>query len=219
MKSPPAEGHAFRGFFVEEQAMAFQSLSDLKTVLAVSGSSDDPLLQSLQTTAEAAVEAHCRRNFTGGTFTEFFAGGSHLVFLRNYPVAAITEIRVDVDRVFGAETVQEATSYHLLADRGVIQCRRGRFVVGASPNQYPGAVKVVYTTATGQVPAPVAHASAELVGHWYRQAKTHAQRNHLNTLQETYAGTVTQYPWGQSGGFRWPAGVLQLLEPYRAISI
>ena len=82
-------------------------------------------------------------------------------------------------------------------------------------DDFPGAVRIAYTTATGQVPAAVGRAYAELVGHWYRQVKTHSSLTFLNQLQQTSSGVVTEYPWGQSGGFRIPTGVLQLLERYR----
>ncbi|HVK17914.1 MAG TPA: hypothetical protein VM533_13280 [Fimbriiglobus sp.] len=80
---------------------------------------------------------------------------------------------------------------------------------------WPVAVRIAYTTATGQVPAAITRAYAELVGHWYRQVKTHSSQTFLNQLQQTNGSVVTEYPWGQSGGFRVPAGVLQLLERYR----
>ena len=58
-------------------------------------------------------------------------------------------------------------------------------------------------------------AYAELIGHWYRQVKTQVATGQLNVIQQTNGTTVTEYPWGQSGGFRLPAGVLALLAPYR----
>jgi hypothetical protein len=140
--------------------------------------------------------------------------------LRNYPVTAVTSVKVDPDRAFGAETVLDPASYYVHSERGVVESLGGPFVpsrpgwrVGAE--DFPGAVRIAYTTATGQVPAAVGRAYAELVGHWYRQVKTHSSLNFLNQLQLTNGSVVTEYPWGQSGGFRVPTGVLQLLEGYR----
>ena len=70
-------------------------------------------------------------------------------------------------------------------------------------------------SATGAVPAAVCRAYAELIGHWYRQAKTHAALGHQDLLQQTNGSTVTEYAWGLSGGFGVPKGVLQVLDLYR----
>jgi hypothetical protein len=58
-------------------------------------------------------------------------------------------------------------------------------------------------------------AYAELIGHWYRQAKTFTATEQQNVLQHTVGTAVTQYPWGQSGGYRLPAGVKQVLDMYK----
>jgi uncharacterized phiE125 gp8 family phage protein len=200
--------------------MPLDTLANVKTQLGITTSADDTLLTQLQAAADAFVEEYCQRSFLGGSFTEDHPGGARAAFLRNYPVTAVTSVKVDPNRAFGAETVIDAASYHVHADRGVVESLGGPFVpsrpgwpVGAA--DFPGAVRVAYTTATGAVPAAVQRAYAELIGHWYRQVKTHVATGQLNQSDRTDAGVVTSYPWGQAGGFRLPAGVLQLLKPYR----
>jgi uncharacterized phiE125 gp8 family phage protein len=193
--------------------MALLALSDLKLHLGVTGSADDDLLDQLQAAADEFVAVHCGREFEGGTFTEPFAGGSRLLLLRNFPVTAVTAVKVDPARAFGAGTERAADTFVVHADRGVVENLAGPFVPGAARGAFPNTVQVVYTTATGAVPAAVARASADLVGHWYRQTKTHASAGQLNVMEATDG---TRYPWGQSGGFSTPAGVLEALAPYRA---
>ena len=200
--------------------MALATLSDVKTHLGITTAADDTLLAQLQTSADDFVEQYCGRSFAGGSFTEDHSGGARMAFLRNYPVTAVTSVKVDPDRAFGTETVLDPADYYVHADRGVVEALGGPFVpsrpgwrVGA--DDFPGAVRIAYTTATGQVPAAITRAYAELIGHWYRQVKTHGTLTHLNQLQQTNGSVVTEYPWGQSGGFRIPTGVLQLLERYR----
>ncbi len=200
--------------------MPLATLSDVKTALAVADSADDPMIAQLQTAAESFVESVCGRNFGGGTFTEDHPGGGHLLFLKNYPVTAVASVKVDATRGFAADSLLPAAGYAVHADRGVIELLDGTFVptlpgwnVGA--DAFPGAVRVVYSTATGAVPAAVTQAYADLIGHWYRQAKTHAATGQLNIGQ---SGDTT-YPWGQSSGFRLPAGVLELLRPFRSPAI
>ena len=200
--------------------MAIDTLENVKTHLGVTISTDDTLITKLQAAADAFIEDYCRRLFTGGTFTEDHSGGSRLLFLRNYPVGSITLIHVDPDRAFGASTLADPASYYLHADRGLVESLAGPFVPPrpgwrVDSDDFPGAVRIVYSTPTGQVPQSVARAYAELIGHWYRQAKTHVATTQQNLIQQTNGTTVTEYPWGQSGGYRLPEGVLQLLRSYR----
>lgn len=191
--------------------MALDTLANVKLHLGITTSADDALLTQLQAAADAFIEEHCSRTFTGGSFTEDHPGGARAVFLRNFPVSAVTSVKVDTNRVFGAETTLDASDYILHAERGVIESVEGPFV----PFAAPASVRVAYTTPSSQVPAAVTRAYAELIGHWYREAKTAVATGQQNLLQQTSGTTVTEYPWGQSGGFRLPTGVLQLLEPYR----
>lgn len=196
--------------------MSIDTLANVKLHLGITTSADDALLTQLQAAADAFIEEHCSRTFGGGSFTEDHPGGGRAVFLRNFPVSAVTSVKVDTARGFGAETTLDASDYILHADRGVIESIDGPFVPShTSANDFPGAVRVAYATPSSQVPAALSRAYAELIGHWYREAKTAVATGQQNLLQQTSGSTVTQYPWGQSGGFQLPAGVLQLLEPYR----
>ena len=196
--------------------MAFQSLSDLKLHLGVTGSGDDILLDQLQVAAEGFIAEYCGRAFDGGSFTEYFSGGDRLLVLRNFPVTAVTSLKVDPNRMFGSEPVRDATTYVVHSDRGVIESPDGPFVPGAAKGALPKTVEVAYTTATDAVPPAVSRASAELVGHWYRQTKTHDSAGQLNVMEVTSGADTTRYPWGQSGGFHEPAGILEVLASYRA---
>lgn len=190
--------------------MPLDTLANVKLSLGIAGSGDDGLLELLQDAADDFVARHCGRQFAGGTFTEFHAGG-RLVFLREFPVTAVTSVRVDGAREFGTETELDADRYVVHADRGVVESLGGPFAGSRSP----GTVRVVYTTATGQVPAAVQRAYAELIGHWYRQSKTHAALGHLDVLSTVEDPLQTNYPAGLSAGFPLPPGVLQVLGLYR----
>jgi hypothetical protein len=191
--------------------MAIDTLSNVKTQLGVTGTADDVLLAKLQAAADDFVARHCGRAFDGGTYTEDLDGGSRMLVLINYPIQAVTSVNVDPTRTFAPATVVDPTEYFIRPDDGTVESLGGPF----GPAGEPGVVRVVYTTATGSVPASVTRAYAELIGHWYRQVKTQTAAGQLNVIQQTSGTTVTEYPWGQSGGFRLPAGVLALLAPYR----
>jgi hypothetical protein len=202
--------------------MSLDTLANVKSRLGVTTSADDTLLGLLQDSADAAVANYCNRDFEGGTFTEYFPGGSEFVPLRNFTVATVTSVKVDPAHAFGADTVVPATAYVVHSERGVIQAVGGPFLPGDRRGMVnedvrgwaagPRAVQVVYTTATGQVPADVKEAYARLVGHWYRRVKTDAAANFQNVAQQKYGDTFVIFDGPASG---LPADVTELLAPYR----
>lgn len=200
--------------------MSIDTLANVKQALAVSGTDDDALIGQLQSAADSFIETFCGRAFAGGTFTEYHPGGAKVIFMANYPVSGVTDVRVDAAREFDPTTAIPADRYVLHAARGVIESVDGPFVPSlpgweVPADAFPNAVRVEYTTATGAIPAAVERAYAELVGHWYRQTKTAATTGQLNLIET--AGTV--YPWGQSVGFKIPPGVKELLRPFRGPTV
>jgi hypothetical protein len=200
--------------------MPIDTLANVKQTLSVSVNTDDALLGQLQSAADSYIETACGRAFAGGTFTEYHPGGAKVLFLNNYPVSAVSEVRVDAAREFDDTSVQPAERYVLHPARGVVECTDGPFVPSlpgwdVPSDAFPNVVRVVYTTPTNQIPAVVQRAYSELIGHWYRQAKTAAATGQLNVIEAS--GTV--YPWGQSVGFRIPDGVKELLRPFRGPTV
>lgn len=202
--------------------MSLDTLSNVKARLGITTSADDTLLGLLQDAADATIANHCHRDFEGGTFTEYFAGGLEFAHLRNFPVASVTTVKVDPAYVFGADTVIPASGYVVHSDRGVIQSVGGPFLptgraglVNADVREWtrgPRVVQVVYATATGQVPADVKEAYARLVGHGYRKVKTEVGSNFQNVAQQKYGDTFVIFA-APAGGL--PADVIKMLGQYR----
>ena len=197
--------------------MPLETLNNTKVALLVSGSGDDTLLTQLLAAAESFVQEQTGRNFAGGSFTEYHAAGGGSIFLKNWPVSSITSLRVDPAREFGASTERDATTYVVHETRGVVESVVGPFLppYRKGSRDWPEAVKVVYATATDSVPAAVKQAVADLVGHWYRQAKTSADAGFL-MLTENTSGTDTKgYSWSLTRGLSIPPGILETLAPFR----
>ena len=129
---------------------------------------------------------------------------------------------MDANRQFGAETALSSDSYVVHADRGVVESLTGPFLPprpGKGSADWPEAVQVTYSTPTGQVPPAVCEAFTQLVGHWYREAKTHSDQSFLMLTEHTSGTDTKTYPWGASGGFRIPPTVLQLLKEFRVPAV
>ncbi|MBA4065456.1 MAG: hypothetical protein C0501_17430 [Isosphaera sp.] len=197
--------------------MPLDTLANVKTALMISGTTDDAVLTRLLDAADGFVAGHTGRDFAGGAFTETHPGGRNLAFLRNYPVASVTSLKVDALRQFGAGTERAADTFVVHADRGVVECVGGPFLRPrfGRRDDWPGAVQVAYTTATGQVPWAVREAFTQLVGHWYRFTKTAVDQSYSMLVTKIDGTTEKTWPWGLAGGEPLPPVVLQLLQPYR----
>lgn len=187
--------------------MSLDTLSNVKARLGITTSADDTLLGLLQDTADAAIANYCNRDFAGGTFTEYYSGGSEFIHLRNFPVTSVTSVKLDSTRNFGAETVVSTDDYVVQTDRGVIQSVAGAFL----PSE-PQVLQVVYATATSSVPADVKEAYSRLVGHGYRRVKTDVAANFQNVMQQKYGETFVIF--GKPDNCL-PDDVTSLLAPYR----
>lgn len=202
--------------------MPLETLANVKASLLISGGDDDPLLTRLLDAAEDFIVAHTGRDFAGGTFTETHAAGRSLVVLRNFPVVTVVSLKVDATRQFGPETVRPVETFLVHAARGVIESPAGPFLPPrpGRRDDWPGAVQVVYTTPEGAVPPAIRQACVELVGHWYRIAKTaEGQDQQMLVLRADADGSQRQWSWGLTRGLPLPLGVLELLAPYRGPSV
>ena len=196
--------------------MALDTLANVKTSLLISGTTDDAVLTRLMDAADGFITEFTSRQFAGGTFTETHPAGRSLAFLKNYPVTSVTSVKVDAARQFGAETLWTTDRYVVHADRGVIESVCGPFLWPRSRHDdWPGALQVVYATATGAVPPAVKEAFVQLVGHWYRFAKTAADQNYQMLTSPIDGTTQRDWPWSVAAGEPLPPAVLELLAAYR----
>jgi len=193
------------------------TLANVKTSLLISGTTDDDLLNRLLGAADGFITEFTGRTFTSGTFTETHPAGRSLVFLRNYPVTSITSLKVDSSRQFGSDTVRSADTYVSHAERGVIESVCGPFLRPRDGHRddWAAALQVVYATVTSAVPAAVKQAFCELIGHWYRFAKTAKDQDYQMLTVVVDVNGEKQWPWSLAAGEPLPPIVLQLLAPYR----
>src|SRR5262249_49932656 len=118
-------------------------------------------------------------------------------------------------------TERDPSTYVVHADRGVIESLNGPFLppYRKGSGDWPEAAQVVYTTATGSVPSAIKQAYSDLIGHWYRLAKTNADANFLMLTELDDGSTVKNYSWSLTRGLDVPPGVVQLLSKYRVPTV
>lgn len=75
---------------------------ELRGHLKLAAGAETPSLEQYLEGAEAAVESYCHRKFAEAEYTEFYSGnGLPDLCLRQYPVSAIAEVRLDAAGYFG----------------------------------------------------------------------------------------------------------------------
>jgi hypothetical protein len=203
--------------------MSLETLSNVKTRLGITGTVDDPALNLMLNSADAFVTEYCDRDFQGGAFIEYFAGGGFAI-LRNRPIDSVIDVRVDPSRAFGSTTIVDPGSYIVNPERGTVQSVVGPFVsmlASGLTNSHvevwsraPKTVRIEYTTAMNAVPESVKQAYARLVGHWYRKLKTESGNNFVNVAQQKFGDTFSIF--SAQGNEGAPVEVLQMLDPFRA---
>ena len=105
------------------------TLANVKTSLLISGTTDDAVLTRLMDAADDFIADFTGRDFTGGTFTETHAAGHD----RGVPAQLPGRCRRQPQgrcsaRQFGPETVRDADSFIVHAERGVIESVDGPFL-------------------------------------------------------------------------------------------
>jgi hypothetical protein len=131
---------------------------------------EDTLWEDLVDAATKIIESICNRQFkylSGGAqteITEYFNGdGKGKLFLKFYPVASITSIHDDPDRVYGADTLVDSDEYATWLDEGIIEFD-GAGTIGSGVKN----IKVVYKGGYTDTPFDLELVCWELVAILYK---------------------------------------------------
>lgn len=153
-----------------DSAVALIDTSDLKTLLKISGSSEDTLLEGLINRASQLVASYCGRNFVSASRTEYYDGnGEPELILKNYPVTVLTSLHDDTERSFGSDSeIDTSEDVQLDGNAGIITLWNNEvsFIKGR------GNVKVVYTAGYvkgSTVPYDLQEAVLMIAMHFYKR--------------------------------------------------
>jgi uncharacterized phiE125 gp8 family phage protein len=186
------------------QANALVTLNQAKDYLSITlaDTSKDSWVEMLINSASDLIERHCSRKFKSASYTHYYDGhGNNELVLAQYPVTNISSVKVDTERVFGAETTLGATSFQVMED-GVLRLHSQRFPEGSQ------VVKVEYTAGYATVPGDLQIACLFSVEWMFRtQNDRRLGRTTVNKGNES----VENVP-----GI--PKEVEQILQPFVAIN-
>jgi len=180
------------------------TLDAMKTYLSIplADTSKDTWVELLINAASDAIEKHCVRSFTQATYTHTLDGHqNNEVVLPQWPVTSVTDLRVDSDRVFGADTIKDAAEYTVID--GVLRLHTSRFPEGSQN------VRITYTAGYATIPSDLQLACMFYVEWSFR---TQNDRRLGRTTTTKGNETVEHVPG-------MPKEIREILEPWVNVSI
>lgn len=110
--------------------MAIASLSEYKAWAGITGSSEDSILTTLLSAAQAAMERLCGRQFDEATVTETVNGtGGETIQIRRFPVSILTDVEVRTGLSSWSEL--DPSTYRLVPETGIL------YSLGYTPARVP----------------------------------------------------------------------------------
>lgn len=177
--------------------MGFSTLASLKTMLKLSGTSEDSRLQDFLDAADACIRSWCRRDFDARSYVEYHNGnGTRRLALRQRPVTAVSSVKVDEGGAFGkadgsfgsATALTEGVDWCLDCEEGGSTSSSGvLFRIGSvwplrafvpsrgflanDASVSPGCIRVAYTAGYAPIPADISLAARLLAARMRRESE------------------------------------------------
>lgn len=124
-----------------DSTVAVVNLADTKLYLKITETDDDDMITQLINECSRKAGLYCGRRLRSASYTEFYNGsGRTSLYLKNFPVTAITSVYDDPDRGFGANYLKDSADYYIEKESGQLQL----FNNGGAFNAGRANVKVVY---------------------------------------------------------------------------
>ncbi len=118
-------------------------LTEIKLSVGVTDTDDDAKITLLAELLQGRFDDHTNRGLLlSSAIVELHDGGFRSLLLRNFPTVSITDIRVDGDGIFEAETALDSDSFRFDPERG-------RVVRGIGNRVWEQGFKNVQVTYTG----------------------------------------------------------------------
>lgn len=180
------------------------SLDDCKTYLGVDDSADDSLIGYLMQAVSSWFNTQTARTLVAADITEYVDGhGTDSVFVDSYPInsdTSATEVYVDEDKEFDAETQLEADDFAIRGDAGRITLLGDTFPRGEQT------IKVVYNGGYTQdsIPYDLRMGALDMLGVLWKRHKEKrfdvsnisrgdVTTTYLDAVPHTVAGVVKAY--------------------------
>lgn len=134
------------------------TIAEVKEAMGITGTAQDTILANLLARVIEDIENNVIfRKLSVQTHTDYYNGGTSRIFLKNYPLVAITSINDDPFYEFASDTLIEATDYYTFNDAGEIVLKAYNFMSGEKN------VKIVYSAGYSTFPRDLKEAIIKMV--------------------------------------------------------
>jgi hypothetical protein len=184
---------------------ALTTLEEAKAYIKESDPSIDATIEFLINAASAAIENYCYRKFAEASYAdeEYDGTGIRNLYLKNYPVQSITEIKVD-------DVILSATEYKVRKESGTVVRPKSRWqegILNLKVSYIAGYVTPEQVakdaTKTRTLPFDLELTCKHLVMFYYK--------TDIADFSRTFADGMVIRPEA------WPGQVRALLSTYRAV--
>ena len=162
------------------------TLAEYKAYAGISSDTQDTAIKSIIPKASALAKSICRRTFVdyvNDAKTDVFASGADRVYLKEFPVLAISGVEYSADYGVTYTALTEFTDYVVDLENGLVH-----FPLWESVPQLLNAYKITYTAGFEAVPEDLKVAVMDLVKYYLKQdSAVKSQRDAgSNTVQIEY---------------------------------
>lgn len=125
------------------------TIARVKALLDITSSTHDAVLTTMVSAVSKRLEHFLDRKFLHESRTEYYnvRPRQNRLFLREYPVTAVTSVHLATDWEYGTATAIDSSDYHCTGDSGTLHFNHDLITNYLSSNYAyaPDAVKVVYS--------------------------------------------------------------------------
>lgn len=196
-------------------ALWVAQLSELKTMLGISGTGSDAELTLLLDGIQSRFDRHCNRTLaiTASDTTEYADGGQGVVGLKRFPIVSITAIKEASDRDFAsADALTEDDDFVQDPDSGLV-FRVGTWLAGVRT------VQIVYRGGYAAAGATLGTGETEMPDAIQRAALMQARYEWQNRLQLGSQQVAANGASVTGARAELLPEVRQILDGYRRITV
>jgi uncharacterized phiE125 gp8 family phage protein len=179
--------------------MALPTLDDVKLHLRVDSTTEDPLITSLLAGAIDHFEQSTRRVLSSRSIVERLDSlpDSRVIFLEKGPVTSVTSVTVRT--LTGVSTISASDYITITGQTETKPLIAFKDTANLpTPDNYPGAVTVIYVSETTTIPESINAAIRLLVAHWYENRQAVGPTGG-NEVPLAYQSVASKYMWGAYG--------------------
>lgn len=170
-----------------DSANWISNLTELKTHLGITDSTQDTFLENLANRAYKILETYLGRQIKSQTLTEYYDGPespdqSELI-LNQFPIISVTSIHDDLDRGFSSTYLIDSGDYVIYKERGVVKLFRNEAAFQKGIQN----IKIVYVAGYSTIPGDLVDALIQMIEFMFNRARTAGfQSQALGGKSETY---------------------------------